>query len=132
MARSSYVVSPYNSLTTYATYDTRNRLPIDVACDMRPLCSCCVILKFLEKRSERGPRNTYGQKRLMTGCGRGIKRSYSVHTTFPQRPYGVYDALTARKIMRQPDHGALTARIQRYHGAHLSFFYILRNTFLRI
>jgi len=36
---------------------------------------------------------------------------YSVHTKFPERPYSVYDALTARKKL-------LTVRLRRAHDVH--------------
>ena len=46
------------------------------------------------------------------------QRPYSVHTTFPLRLYSVHDASTARKQLLQRVHGAHMTRPQRSHSAH--------------
>jgi len=73
--REQNVASKYNSLTTYATYDTRNRLPLDVACGPRahtlhnreydvrsPLPRPTLVFRREKNAANVASKNTYVQK----------------------------------------------------------------------
>jgi len=64
------------------------------------------------------------------------QRPHSVHTTFPQRLYGVHDASTAHKMLPQRVHGARTVRTQRAYNVFTAiiafkiFFFYFFNIFV--
>ena len=87
-ARKSYVVSTYSSLTTYAMYDTRNCLPLNVACRQRThtlrnrvtcvLSALATLYPSVKKRSERGLQKHIRTKRLTAGCDCSLSDKYNV------------------------------------------------------